>query len=197
MRSFYNQDVERRDALSMRDWSATERARFLEELRLVGAELLLELGAGTGRDALFFQENGLTVKALDLSPEMVKCCREKGVDAEVGNVLELELPANTYDAIYSMNALLHVPKSEFEAVLASVKHVLKPDGLFYLGVHGGEDTEHVWRGEDGDKPPRFFSLHTDEALLNIVKKHFTLIYFRRVATGDTSGWHYQSLVLQK
>jgi SAM-dependent methyltransferase len=33
---------------------------------------LLELGAGTGQDSLFFQENGLAVVATDLSPRMVE-----------------------------------------------------------------------------------------------------------------------------
>lgn len=198
MRTFYNQDVQRRDALKLRNWSATERRRFLDELKDVNAKTLLELGAGTGRDALFFQEQGLTVKALDLSSEMVKRCREKGLDAEVGNVLGLEPPPKPYDAIYSMNALLHVPKSDLDGVLASIKRMLKPQGLFYLGVHGGVDTEHLWRGEEGDKPPRFFSLHTDKALLDKVTKHFSLIYFRRVQTVNTPNWrsHYQSLILQ-
>ena len=52
-------------------------------LRLPGAALtrvarLLEVGAGTGQDAVFFRDNGMDVVATDLTPEMVDRCARRG-----------------------------------------------------------------------------------------------------------------------
>ncbi|TMD70000.1 MAG: class I SAM-dependent methyltransferase [Chloroflexi bacterium] len=44
---------------------------------------MLEIGAGTGNDSLFFRDNGLHVVCTDLSPAMVDLCTEKGLEAYV------------------------------------------------------------------------------------------------------------------
>jgi SAM-dependent methyltransferase len=39
---------------------------------------VLEIGAGTGQDSAYFQEEGFAVVAADLSAVMVEHCRAKG-----------------------------------------------------------------------------------------------------------------------
>jgi hypothetical protein len=39
---------------------------------------------------VFFAGHGLQVVATDLSPKMVACCREKGLDARVMDLLHLD-----------------------------------------------------------------------------------------------------------
>jgi SAM-dependent methyltransferase len=74
--------------------------------------LSLEIGAGTGNDGLYFQNNGLDVTCTDLSPDMVNLCREKGLKAYVMDFLSLDFPPGSFDAIYALNCLLHVPTRE-------------------------------------------------------------------------------------
>ena len=69
-----------------------ERRRFLDLLRNRGATSLLEVGAGTGHDSLYFQRQGLRVLCTDLSPAMVELCRAKGLDAQVADFLGLGVP---------------------------------------------------------------------------------------------------------
>jgi SAM-dependent methyltransferase len=59
---------------SFKDWSAEERAaiRFARGL-------VLDVGCGAGRAALYLQEQGLKVVAMDASPLAVKVCRSRGV----------------------------------------------------------------------------------------------------------------------
>jgi ubiquinone/menaquinone biosynthesis C-methylase UbiE len=62
---------------------------------------LLEVGAGTGQDSIFFQVNGLAVAATDLSPGMVESCRRKGLEAYVMDLKDLSFPAESFDAAYA------------------------------------------------------------------------------------------------
>ncbi|MFZ6026907.1 MAG: class I SAM-dependent methyltransferase [Chloroflexota bacterium] len=73
---------------------------------------------------------------IDLSPEMVRLCRQKGLATSVMDMAELDFSPASFGAI-AMNSLLHLPKTALPGVLRQIHRVLKPDGLFYLGVHGG------------------------------------------------------------
>src|SRR5215469_10540854 len=98
---------------------------------------MLEIGAGTGQDSLFFAGHDLDVIATDISAAMVARCRDKGLDARVMDFSQLDFPAESFDAVYAMNCLLHVPDAELPAVLRSIARVMVPGGLFFLGVYGG------------------------------------------------------------
>jgi len=65
---------------------------------LRGAASLLEVGAGTGQDSLYFQEQGLRVLCTDLSPAMVELCQAKGLDARIADFLSLDVPPASFDA---------------------------------------------------------------------------------------------------
>lgn len=54
----------------------------------------------------------LQVVATDLSPAMVGFCRQKGLDAHVMDFLHLDFPAGSFDAVYALNCLLHVPNAD-------------------------------------------------------------------------------------
>lgn len=69
LKQAYNNTAERRDQSSMALWKVEERRRFLERLKLEGKRSLLEIDAGTGRDSLYFQEQGLGVTPVDFSEE--------------------------------------------------------------------------------------------------------------------------------
>src|SRR3712207_2904252 len=97
LREFYDQNVEDRDRSPLAPWKVEERAHFLRMLQQVGKASLLEIGAGTGKDGKFFQDSGLQVVCTDLSPEMVKSCREKGLTAYVMDFLSLDFPDASFD----------------------------------------------------------------------------------------------------
>lgn len=81
-----------RDGREKEAFKVDERRRFLDLLRNRGATSLLEVGAGTGHDSLYFQRQGLRVLCTDLSPAMVELCRAKGLDAQVADFLGLGVP---------------------------------------------------------------------------------------------------------
>ena len=180
----------------MEAWKVEERANFLTLLQSKNKRSLLEVGAGTGRDSKFFQDTGMDVTCIDMSPEMIKLCQQKGLSAQVMDMTNLDFPADSFDAVYALNSLLHIPKADFRTVLGNVKKVLKPAGLFYLGVYGSdEEFEGVWE-QDAYNPKRFFSFHTDEAIQKTTSEVFELLYFKHIPV-EGGRTHFQSLILEK
>ena len=86
----------------------------------------------------------------------------------------IDLPDDSYDAIWSMNALLHVPKKNLLIVLENLRRVLKSGGLFYLGIYGGYNSEAIWE-EDPYTPKRFFSFFTHTDLQGEIGKYLKLL----------------------
>lgn len=194
LKQSYDQDAFRRSGQKTQGWKVEERGRFLEQLNEEEMKTLLEIGSGTGRDGLFFQENGLDVTCVDFSEENVRYCKEKGLRAQVMDFYQLDFPEASFESVYALNCLLHVAGRDMDGVLAGIRRVLKPGGLFYLGVYGGRDSEGIWEDDDCD-PKRFFAFRTDKSIQAMAERHFTLLSFRAVPL-ERDDLHFQSLILR-
>jgi SAM-dependent methyltransferase len=194
LRQAYDGGAAWRDGVSKEPWKLAERQAFRE--RLAPGARLLEIGAGTGQDSAYFQAEGCAVVAADLSSAMVERCRAKGIEAHVMDFLHLDFPAGSFDAVYAMNCLLHVPNHDLPAVLAAVRTVLCPGGLFFVGVYGGTESTEGPIDDDAHVPPRFFSWRTDEQLLGFATDAgFDVVDFHQV--GTDRGYRFQSLTLRR
>ncbi|MFI7598386.1 class I SAM-dependent methyltransferase [Actinoplanes sp. NPDC049681] len=188
LRGIYDARAAEREAMTKYDWKLEERAAFLDRLRTTEARTLLEVGAGTGQDAEFFAAAGLRVTAIDISPAQIAYCRKKGLNAEVRHVLDLGFGPGTFDAVWSMNCLLHVPNADLPRALRAIRAVLTPGGLFFLGLWAGDGTEGVME-DDG----RFFSFRTDEQLVSAAVESFEVVDFHVIE----HGYRFQALTLAR
>jgi SAM-dependent methyltransferase len=195
LREGYDRKANDRERFTPPAWETRERDAFLRLVRQEEKHLLLELGAATGFDAAAFSTQGLDVVCVDLSPEMVRQCRHRGLVAHVMDVTELRFPPSSFDAVYARNCLVHVPATQLPDALAEIDRVLRPGGLAYIGQYGGREIEGVWE-DDHYEPKRFFSHRTDDQLLHAVTSLFALHSFARVPHG-WRGLHFQSMVLRK
>ena len=191
----YNLQAEQRNKIQIEAWKRDERDHFLSLLKIESKQMLLEIGTGHGRDSLYFQEHGLTVTGIDISPVMVKLCRQKGVTAFAMDMIDLEFEHSSFDAVYALNSFLHISKQEFPVAVENVCRVLEPGGLFYLGMYGGVDFEGVWEG-DHYIPKRFFSFHASERLKQKLSNWFEIIYFQEIFFGEEE-MNFQSIILRK
>ena len=193
--AYSHESAQKRDNTDKEAWKITERQHFLTLLQQEGKTTLLEIGAGTGQDSLFFQHNGLRVVCTDLSPAMVDLCRAKGLDAHIMDFLALDFPPASFEAIYALNCLLHVPACDLPTVLRKLRDLLRPGGLFFLGVYGGFEFEGV-REQDWHNPPRFFSQHSDEFMQRVAAPFFELVSFKAIPM-ESKSYHFQSMVLRR
>lgn len=118
-------------------------------MRAEGRKRILELGAGQGRDTIFFAKGGCHVCAVDYSQAAVEGVRQKAgalslsksVDAVCHDVREpLPFEDASFDACYChMLYCMAFSTSELEALFKEVRRVLKPGGLsIYTVRHTGD-----------------------------------------------------------
>ena len=191
LRASYDGAAAERESMPKQQFKLDERAAFLDRLDVVEAKTLLEIGAGTGQDSVFFADAGLRVVAVDLSPEMVARCRANGIEAYERDVLRLGFEPGAFDAVYAMNCLVHVPNADLPAVLRAIRDVLTPGGLFYLGLWGGRPYEGTVE-HDQHVPKRFFARRTDKEIFEYARESFEVVDFHTVEDEDR---HFQALTL--
>lgn len=184
----YERHALEREASPGAAFKEPEKREFLQHLRREERQTILELGCGPGHDAVCFGEQGFTVFAVDNAPTMVELASRKGVHSQVVDCYHLDQITETFDAVYSMNCLLHIPNADMARVLGLISGRLRPGGLLYLGLWGGEDFEGIWQ-DDTYEPRRFFSFRSGRTLLSLVQEHFALEYYRRLEPRPGSLFH--------
>ncbi len=196
LRRSYDAGAIKREAETTEGWKIEERSNFLSWLKREGKHTLLEIGPGTGKDCRFFKDQGFETVCIDLSPEIIRFCQQKGLTAYVMDMADMTFSDQSFDAVYSLNSLLHLPKVEMPGVLHKINQILKPTGLFFLGVYGGFDFEGT-REKDDYIPKRFFSFYTDEDLQKVVSEIFEIVYFKIISITHSEKLHFQSCILRK
>ena len=116
------------------------RERINMGLRMLGErrfEKALEVGYGAGAVLLTLAPNVRELHGIDLDAEpgpVMKMLDTKGFSADLrkGSVYELPYEAETFDLVVCYSVFEHL--HEYERALEEVRRVLKPGGLFLLGM---------------------------------------------------------------
>jgi len=127
-------------------YPAGQALRWFEGERV---KRVLELGAGQGRDSLFFARRGLNVVCLDYSQQAMDDLRSKAGEGDLENKIEtithdvrLPLPFddNSMEGCYShMLYCMDFTTGELVTLTKEIRRVLKPGGLNILTVrHTGD-----------------------------------------------------------
>jgi SAM-dependent methyltransferase len=135
-------------------WYAGQRevARALLEPASAGASArrLLDAGCGTGFNLLALAPLGRAL-GIDLSPEAVRFCRERGVRVARASLLSLPFPAASFDAVTSFDVIYHDWVRDDRAAVLEMARVLRPGGVLLVRVpalealRGAHDAEVLTR----------------------------------------------------
>ena len=92
---------------------------------------VIDVGCGLG-DFLAFRPNTVGV---DVNPQIVECCRDRGLDAALlSDESRLPFQDEAFQGAVMDNVLEHIP--EPDRILTEVRRVLQPAGNFVVGVPG-------------------------------------------------------------
>jgi SAM-dependent methyltransferase len=100
-----------------------------------GTDLLLDLGCGTGEDALHFMRNGISVRAIDASPEMVCIARRRGVDASVLGIEEINQVQGDFGGVISNFGAFNCV-GDLHAIRSPLARLIRPGGHLAICILG-------------------------------------------------------------
>lgn len=152
--------------------------RFLPLLKK-GARIL-DVGSGSGRDAVRFQRQGYQVTALEPSGNLCREIRKIFTGETVCARIQDYRPAVRYDGIWACASLLHLKEEELLQFFACLDLYLKNGGVIYLSGKQGVPTG---TGADG----RFFLEFTGQLPEKILQTNADLKLEQLWYTGDVQG----------
>jgi ubiquinone/menaquinone biosynthesis C-methylase UbiE len=152
-------------------------------INCLSGKKVLDLGCGPGRDALQFKQRGINSVCIDISPEMIRLCKQKGLDAYVMDIENMTFADNSFDGVWAVTSLLHFPKSSLDGLLVKVKRVLRQEGLFFISMKEGA-SEGFLRSAKYPGAKRFFALYHNSELRAALTKHFYIIDSYKEKLGD-------------
>ena len=130
--------------------------RLLNLLPEESGNQILEIGAGNGRDSIFFAKKGNQVTGIDLAPGAIKLAEENAkkngvadkINLSVAKAESLPFANEHFDAVYSISVLHSTVLPES---MAEISRVLKPQGkaLIYLYEMNESGGKKYWFWKEG------------------------------------------------
>jgi SAM-dependent methyltransferase len=125
-----------------------------------GAELVVELGAGTGKLTRAVASLGVRVVAVEPDPRMLGVLRELGLEGVDGSAEAIPFGDGVADAVVAGSSLHWF---ELELALPEIHRVLRPGGRFAFGWNHRDDrhpavaamTEAVREAQERTRGPRW------------------------------------------
>ena len=100
---------------------------------------VLDVGAGSGRDAQYLKEEGLKVTGIELSSEVIKEAKRKTrLSFKEMDMRNMDFKDTIFDGVWCCGSFIHLPKKDAEKALKEFHRVLTENGVLYLGLKEGE-----------------------------------------------------------
>lgn len=108
--------------------------------------IILDVGCGSGRDALFFSQLGYQVEAIDYSEALVELARKNtGLDIQHASFYDINAHEK-YAGIWACASLLHCQRDRLVEVVQKLVNALVENGVCYLSFkYGDQDREKEGR----------------------------------------------------
>ncbi len=174
----YCRKYEERTKDYVTNYLQTEVDKFLQNLQ---GKLILDIGAGPGRDGKIFNGKGFRTICLDMSRGMLDLCREKDLEVVLANFEHLCFKQNSFDGIWAYTSLTTAPKASFCKILPEIRQLLKPEGIFYVAMIEGEG--EGWKPADSKYDmPRYHAGYLPNEIRSILRTNFSIIHGSVIAT---------------
>jgi len=145
-RKIYQTDGDRYEALIAREDYQGNIEKALDEIVRVDGLDALDLGAGTGRLAVMLAPRVRSIKAFDISSEMLRVCRQRleasglsNWEVEVADHRQLPIPNSSADLVVSGWSVSYLAvwnpdtwKRELEIWMSEMQRVVRPNGYIVL-----------------------------------------------------------------
>lgn len=99
-----------------------------------GRRNVLDIGCGRGEFLEMMREAGVPARGIDLSPETVALCRQKGLHAEVADLFAFlaQQPEAAFDGIFCSQVVEHLPPDRLPEMIKLAASRLAPGGVIAI-----------------------------------------------------------------
>lgn len=188
---FYDQQAPDRAGFPAPTRRDEHRSRFFD--RLPNDARVLEIGTGVGADARAMANNGFDVTGIDLSMENLHATGSM-IQRARASAIDLPFADRSFDAVWSMSTLMHIPDAEVLEALQECRRVLRRGGLAGFGTWGGNDQNHIVEN-DHYEPARFFALRSDATWKQSIETTASILEWETWTVRDLPD-HYQWAVAE-
>ena len=165
--------------------------RFIRYLK--PGDSIIDVGAGSGRDAKYFLKCGFEVEGIDASAELCKLASDyTGVSIKCCTIQEWR-PEKKYSGIWANASLLHLNMEEIEKFICMIPDILQYNGILYFSLKSGITT-----GMDTDG--RFFTDVSEEKVQHLLGKSTAIKIVDMWKTEDKlnrNGFFWINVIAQK
>ncbi len=108
---------------------------------------ILDIGAGKGRHAFFFADNGFRVSAVDFSPSSIELIKQTAaeknlaVDAKVCDMIQLPYEDESFDCVVCFHTIYHSDYKGMQKAVSEIERVLKRNGEAYITFNSRENVK--------------------------------------------------------
>lgn len=96
-----------------------------------GCQRILDVGCGTGT---FCAIDPQRIEGIDINPDNVAYCRERGLNVQVGNALEIPHPDQSFDGVYCSHLMQVFLPEQAAQLVREMTRVCKPDGVVVIAT---------------------------------------------------------------
>lgn len=142
---------------------------------------VLDVGCGTGTDAIYLAKNGFEVKGIDISEKAVKIAESKAqkigisIDFRLGNVLDMPFENETFEFVNDNGCFHSLQKSVQKTFVKEVSRVMKPRARYLMKCF----SEHP------SNPHRI----SQEEVGQCFSENFNILDIRSIVFGGKHGNH--------
>lgn len=114
---------------------------YLPKPHLANQQKILDVGCGSGRDSVFFANQGFEVVAIDGSQNVIDLAKQTDtrIDWQCLRFHEIAKQSwqNQFTGIWACASLLHVPFDDLPKILNDLLSCLRPTGILYASFKYG------------------------------------------------------------
>jgi 2-polyprenyl-3-methyl-5-hydroxy-6-metoxy-1,4-benzoquinol methylase len=114
---------------------------YLPKPHLSNQQKILDVGCGSGRDSVFFANQGFEVVAIDGSKSLIELAQQTDtrIDWQCLRFDEIAKQSwqNQFTGIWACASLLHMPFDELSKILNDLLSCLRPTGILYASFKYG------------------------------------------------------------
>ena len=156
------------------------------------SNIVLDVGCGSGRDSLYFQNHSLIVTSIDANREMIVSCIDNGVENAINTSIEQFESDLKYGGVWACASLLHLKRCDMMSIFNKIADMMIDGAVLYCSFKYGSF--------EGYRNGRYFTYMTEgmfEELINKVQHLETVEMFVSEDVRDNVSQKWLNVFLKK